>query len=153
MLRACIGELKSFFRSRSPMAPKAELKVYTMAEVAEHTAQDDMWMAIHGKVYDVTSFLDDHPGGDEVMKDTAGRNATVEYEDVGHSEEATKMMEPLLIGVLAEGEDKVVVAPKAQKAFAVKEGKDSRWQRVAIPLIVIFLTIVIRYIIVNKVLA
>ena len=47
-------------------------RVITAEELSKHYSTDDMWMAINGKVYDVTKFLDDHPGGDEVMKDTAG---------------------------------------------------------------------------------
>ena len=37
-----------------------------MAEVAKHKSQDDVWMVIHNKIYDVTKYLDDHPGGMEV---------------------------------------------------------------------------------------
>ena len=33
------------------------------AELAKHTSRDDCWVAIHGKVYDVTQFLSMHPGG------------------------------------------------------------------------------------------
>ena len=49
-------------------------KVISAEELAKHTTSDSLWMAINGKVYDLTNFLDDHPGGDEVLKDTAGRN-------------------------------------------------------------------------------
>lgn len=44
----------------------AEVKTFTAEEVAEHKSRDDIWFAIHGKVYDVTDFLDEHPGGEEV---------------------------------------------------------------------------------------
>jgi cytochrome b involved in lipid metabolism len=39
---------------------------FTAEQVAEHNTRDDIWFAIHGKVYDVTGFLDEHPGGEEV---------------------------------------------------------------------------------------
>ena len=39
----------------------------TQAELAKHTSRDDCWVAIHGKVYDVTQFLSIHPGGVEAL--------------------------------------------------------------------------------------
>lgn len=36
-------------------------KVIKLAEIEKHTARDDLWMVIEGKVYDVTSFVDEHP--------------------------------------------------------------------------------------------
>lgn len=55
-------------------------KIITAEELAKHTSSDSLWMAINGKVYDLTNFLDDHPGGDEVLKDTAGKIITRKME-------------------------------------------------------------------------
>ena len=44
-------------------------------DVAHHNRRHDCWMIIKGKVYDVTSFLPIHPGG-EVLLTQAGRDAT-----------------------------------------------------------------------------
>lgn len=43
-----------------------ELPIITAAEVAEHTEKTDCWVILHGGVYDVTSFLAEHPGGPTV---------------------------------------------------------------------------------------
>jgi cytochrome b involved in lipid metabolism len=50
------------------------------------------------KVYDVTKYLDDHPGGAEVMLDVAGQNADEFFEDIGHSKEARNELAKYLIG-------------------------------------------------------
>ncbi|KVI07609.1 cytochrome b5, heme-binding site-containing protein [Cynara cardunculus var. scolymus] len=42
-------------------------KTFVFAEVSKHNKTKDCWVIISGKVYDVTPFMDDHPGGDEVM--------------------------------------------------------------------------------------
>jgi len=51
-------------------------------------------------VYDATKFLDEHPGGEEVLLDMAGKDATDAFEDVGHSDEAREILAGLLIGEL-----------------------------------------------------
>lgn len=50
------------------------------------------------KVYNVTSFLDDHPGGPEIMVDVAGQDATDEFEDIGHSNDARSQLKKYEIG-------------------------------------------------------
>ena len=45
---------------------------YTFDDLKEHTSESDLWLLISGKVYDVTEFLQQHPGGPEVVKDAAG---------------------------------------------------------------------------------
>ena len=42
------------------------IRNYTAAEVAQHNKVEDLWLIIHGRVYDVTKFVDEHPGGGEV---------------------------------------------------------------------------------------
>lgn len=52
------------------------------SELASHNKPGDMWMAIRGKVYNVTSYLDFHPGGvDELMRG-AGKDATKLFDEV-----------------------------------------------------------------------
>jgi cytochrome b involved in lipid metabolism len=38
------------------------MPVFTVAQVGEHNNSSDVWVIIHNKVYDLTAFLDDHPG-------------------------------------------------------------------------------------------
>jgi cytochrome b5 len=48
----------------------------------------------------VTKYLDDHPGGAEVMLDVAGQDADEFFEDIGHSKEAREELKKYLIGTL-----------------------------------------------------
>ncbi|MED6194935.1 hypothetical protein PIB30_033251 [Stylosanthes scabra] len=73
-------------------------KVVTFEDVANHNHKNDCWLIINGKVYDVTPFLDDHPGGDEVLLTSTGKDATIDFEDVGHSDSAVEMMQKYLVG-------------------------------------------------------
>ena len=52
-----------------------ETKVISLEECKQHTREDDCWLVIHGKVLDVTAFLDEHPGGfDILISSTGGTN-------------------------------------------------------------------------------
>lgn len=55
-------------------------------------------------MYDVTKFVSEHPGGDEVLVTEAARDATEPFEDVGHSEDAYEILKTLYIGDLADPE-------------------------------------------------
>ncbi|PKA56323.1 Cytochrome b5 isoform A [Apostasia shenzhenica] len=73
-------------------------KVYHFDEVSRHSATKDCWLIINGKVFDVTSFMEDHPGGDEVLLAATGKDASNDFEDVGHSDSARDLMNKYHIG-------------------------------------------------------
>ncbi|KAH8834156.1 cytochrome b5-like heme/steroid binding domain-containing protein [Flagelloscypha sp. PMI_526] len=73
-------------------------KTISLAELKQHTDKSNLWVLLHGKVYDVSKFLDEHPGGDEVILSEAGQDATEAFEDVGHSDEARELLPGMLIG-------------------------------------------------------
>lgn len=70
------------------MAPAQQSRLIEPSLLESHNHRDDCWIALHGKVYDVTAFLPDHPGGAEVVANLAGQDATDAFEEVGHSLEA-----------------------------------------------------------------
>jgi len=57
-------------------------RVLSGKEVAKHNTRDDCWIIVHGKVYDVTEFLPDHPGGSKIILKYAGKDATAEYDPI-----------------------------------------------------------------------
>mmetsp|Transcript_18832 Transcript_18832/g.59203 ORF Transcript_18832/g.59203 Transcript_18832/m.59203 type:complete len:130 (+) Transcript_18832:28-417(+) len=82
------------------MSDKKELKEYTAEEVAKHSKETDIWLIIDGLVYDVTKFLPEHPGGEEVIIEHAGMEASEAFEDIGHSTDARNMLKDYLVGKL-----------------------------------------------------
>ncbi|KAG0459029.1 hypothetical protein HPP92_022157 [Vanilla planifolia] len=73
-------------------------KIYSFEEVSKHNSLNDCWLIISGKVYDITPFVGDHPGGDDVMVSSTGKDATEDFEDVGHSKTARDIMAKHYIG-------------------------------------------------------
>ena len=51
-------------------------------DVAKHDSDSDCWVIIHGRVYDVTEFKEEHPGGKQIILKWAGRDATETYEPI-----------------------------------------------------------------------
>ena len=68
------------------------------AELCRHNKVDDLWLAIDGIVYDVTPFMDDHPGGGDIMLSAAGKDGTDDFEDVGHSPHARELLKRFKVG-------------------------------------------------------
>ncbi|KAK9063132.1 hypothetical protein SSX86_017002 [Deinandra increscens subsp. villosa] len=83
-------------------------KRFVFSEVSVHNKTKDCWLIIEGKVYDVTPFMEDHPGGDEVLLAATGKDATDDFEDVGHSDDARDLMQKYYIGEV----DKATVPKK-----------------------------------------
>mmetsp|Transcript_47572 Transcript_47572/g.119775 ORF Transcript_47572/g.119775 Transcript_47572/m.119775 type:complete len:133 (-) Transcript_47572:39-437(-) len=75
-------------------------KEYTLEEVAKHNTNSDCWIVVNGMVLDVTNFMEDHPGGEEIIQDVAGQDASSGFEDVGHSDNAVEQLVDFQIGVL-----------------------------------------------------
>lgn len=55
---------------------KSELRPYTVQEVASHSGKADCWTIIDSQVYDITDYVSEHPGGDEILR-ACGKDATV----------------------------------------------------------------------------
>ncbi|KAH8298310.1 hypothetical protein KR018_001945 [Drosophila ironensis] len=90
-----------------------DLPEITLEEVSEHDSFDDCWIVIYDRVYDVTHFLREHPGGDDVIMDHAGRDATIAFHGTGHSRDAVNQMRNYLIGEL----------PAPQRIFRTDKNK------------------------------
>ncbi|KAK1272439.1 Cytochrome b5 isoform B [Acorus gramineus] len=110
-------------------------KIFSMQEISQHNERDDCWVVIDGKVYDVTSYMDEHPGGDDVLVNATGKDATEEFEDAGHSKDARELMQQYFIGEL----DLTPVIPeleiftKEQPAYMVQKLMNKVTKHWAVP--------------------
>lgn len=66
-------------------------------------------------VYDVSKFMDEHPGGDEVLLSEAGRDGSDAFEDVGHSDDARALLPGMLKGELEGAEQTKSTSNSAPK--------------------------------------
>lgn len=86
-------------------------ETFTLAEVATHNSENDCWTIIDENVYDITTYVPRHPGGDEILR-ACGANGsslfnertTDDGETVGsgtpHSSSAQSQLSSLLVGSL-----------------------------------------------------
>ncbi|KAI1282112.1 Cytochrome b5 [Halotydeus destructor] len=84
--------------------PVAECPEYTLDQVADHCSPDDCWLVIYDKVYNVTNFLNLHPGGEYILLEFAGRDATIAFRGTRHGKDSYEMLEQYQIGILVESE-------------------------------------------------
>ncbi|ORZ40837.1 cytochrome b5-like heme/steroid binding domain-containing protein [Catenaria anguillulae PL171] len=105
----------------------SSVKVFTAEEVAAHSSRNDVWTIIDGKVYDITKFLDEHPGGEEVLLEGAGADSTEGFEDVGHSEDARDLLKKYYVGDLKGGVPSKKATEKAAPAAAPKSSDNSTY--------------------------
>jgi cytochrome b involved in lipid metabolism len=109
---------KAYAGHVSQLAPKAPGKrskkersfgVYTREEVAKHNTREDAWIIIKHKktgvaqVYDVTEYVDEHPGGESILAHVGGE-ATEGFHGPQHPDTVFVMSEEYCIGKLAEGQ-------------------------------------------------
>jgi predicted heme/steroid binding protein len=76
-------------------------QTFTREEVSQHNTEDSLWCIIDHRVYDLTDFLDAHPGGSVVLTQIAGKDATTDFYNLHRHEIITKYRPTLCIGTIA----------------------------------------------------
>ncbi|KAF3392086.1 NADH-cytochrome b5 reductase 1 [Talaromyces pinophilus] len=101
------------------MSATTEVPEFTIEQVAAHNREDDLWIIVHGEVYDVTKYVRDHPGGDDILIEIGGMDGTVEFDAAGHSDDAWDITKSLLVGKLKKGETQKLKRPETGRLIAV----------------------------------
>jgi cytochrome b involved in lipid metabolism len=87
------------------------LRIYSIEDLALQKKLGKVWIARKGRVYDVTDFVNDHPGGEDLITQFSGQdigNAMEDEEEHLHSSSAYGMLEEYVIGRL--GNEALVVS-------------------------------------------
>lgn len=79
-------------------------KSFTPREVSKHNIYNetvkDVWVSYNGNVYDVSKYLESHPGGEDLILEHAGGDITTAFNNQGHSDDALQTLESFKIGTL-----------------------------------------------------
>ena len=96
-------------------------KTFTRQEVSKNNSEDSLWTIIDHKVYDLTDFFDAHPGGNVVLQQVAGQDATQAFYNL-HRHEVLQKYPDLCIGTI-EGEKPEVIEVRAGDLSQVPYGE------------------------------
>mmetsp|Transcript_1261 Transcript_1261/g.3363 ORF Transcript_1261/g.3363 Transcript_1261/m.3363 type:complete len:116 (+) Transcript_1261:32-379(+) len=74
----------------------------TREEVKKHNREDDAWMILRGKVYNVTAYLRFHPGGREELMKGVGRDGTSLFDKKHPWVNAESILRKFLVGFVVD---------------------------------------------------
>ena len=92
--------MDAFTNYKSKQVDEDCLPEVSIEEVALHNSPNDLWIVIHGKVYNVSEWKDSHPGGEDVLIENGGKDASELFNNVGHSPDAIELRANYLIARL-----------------------------------------------------
>lgn len=81
-----------------PAPERGTPAIYSLAEVAQHNNASDCWLVASSKVYNVTSFIPNHPGGDKILQG-CGKDMT-EFFNTKHLRQSKEQLPQFYIGDL-----------------------------------------------------
>lgn len=87
-----------------PATSASPAQTLTLAEISKHSSQNDCWMVIDNKVYNLTAYLNMHPGGPNTILSYCGSDGTNAFNTKdrsrasSHSSYATSLLDSYYIG-------------------------------------------------------
>ena len=80
------------------------------SDVNKHNNEHDCWVIYRGEVYNITGFLNLHPGGKGAILQSAGRDVTQPFDTAGHSNNARTILNRYYVGTLAQSLEELIPA-------------------------------------------
>ena len=84
------------------------MKLFTREEVAKHSSSESAWIIIDSVVYDITKFAAMHPGGEMIILEAAGKDATDAFYSY-HRQEILFKFDRLKIGTIANETPQIIL--------------------------------------------
>lgn len=83
--------------------PATQPSTFTLAQVAQHATPQNCWTTINGGVYNVTSWINQHPGGAEAIISLCGKDGSAAFNDEhGGERRPANELASFKIGTLAQ---------------------------------------------------
>lgn len=104
ILSGCLNQNQPTEKKEQP-----DTNIYTMTEISQHNNTDDCWLVISGRVYNVTNYIQAHPGGKTILEG-CGQDATQLFETrpmgsgTPHSQRAKNLLDNYYIGNLSSNQ-------------------------------------------------
>ena len=93
---------KSKKKKKEEMVVVDKTRKISAEEVRKHNSVDDLWIIIDKKVYDVTEYAEEHPGGVAAIAKNAGGDASKGFRGPQHPSRVFDIVDDYMIGVLEE---------------------------------------------------
>ena len=119
--------MKLTFSTKSTIA--GVTRKISRSELSKHKSQFDCWTAYKGKVYDVSQYLQYHPGGVRELMLGAGKDCTKLFDKYHPWVNADSMLSKVFLGLLTDddiGIDPIIEEEEAKKPAADEEEKENK---------------------------
>lgn len=111
---------------KSPSSGKVDL---VASEISKHSTAKDCWSIVNGNVYNLTTYVQSHPGGAGVIKNICGRDGSGAFKNQhGSSSKPNNVLSAFLLGSvgsqISSNISQSVITPPAAGAGNSEEGEE-----------------------------
>ena len=100
------------------------------AEIAKHNTRSDCWSIVKGKVYNLTSYVQSHPGGASVIANICGKDGSGAFSNQhGTASKPNNTLDGFLLGAVgssisSQASQKVITPPASTGSGESEEGEE-----------------------------
>ncbi|MBW0514029.1 hypothetical protein O181_053744 [Austropuccinia psidii MF-1] len=95
---------------RASLLQMAADKMISLKEVSNHRDEKSAWIVVENNVYDVTDFLEEHPGGKKILLKNCGQDATKVFHQFHNKKVLSQTAAPMMIGQVPIESNKICIS-------------------------------------------